>query len=43
MPFDFMEFYEFIFSSFWIWLGTWLLIGAIAVGLSGVALIKITK
>lgn len=35
-----LEILKFIFSSFWVWLGTFLLVGAVAQGIGG--LIRIT-
>lgn len=33
---DFMLFYQFVFSSFWIWLGTWFLVCSVASVIFGI-------
>jgi hypothetical protein len=39
----FLEVLKFIFSSFWIWLGTLILVGAIAEGLGGLIRVYIRR
>lgn len=39
----FLEVLKFIFSSFWIWLGTVILFGAIAEGLGGIFRVYIRR
>ena len=38
-----IEVLKFIFSSFWIWLGTFLVVGAIASGLASFRIVSIDK
>lgn len=38
-----LEILQFIFSSFWIWLGTLLLVGAVAQGIGGFIRINIGR
>lgn len=38
-----LEVLQFIFSSFWVWLGTVILVTAISVGLAGLVQISIRK
>lgn len=38
-----LEILQFIFSSFWIWLGTLILVGAIAEGLGGLIRVNVRR
>ncbi len=38
-----LEIFEFVFASFWRWLGTFLIVGAVAEGLGGFIRIRIRR